>query len=832
MNINALNNLFTCGREIVLCALNDERLTVTEITDSISVYGYSPDEFLSGKTGWLEIVHPDDQSSFAAHIACGMPVADHPSYLINTEGEYRIFTKSGEILWVDCICCTEIEDAGQFVCFLVKIKDVNKRRRYEDELKEISKNIQKNESIFHRVFDNSTEGILLTDKDGVIMDCSHGCELISGVSKKYIIGKTLWELAAYSFLGLENEEERLKTENEIRMSLNGKIRKTFTRQIVNRTTGESRIINARYFPVELPDGLVWEIVLHDVTEIMRAWDLILQNEQSLTAEKERLVAIGNNIPDGSLFRFSQNHSSGRYYLEYVSASWEKITGFTPESLSGDMTPFFDAVHPDDLAYMNSSMSFSKNLQTDLNVELRIIANEGAIRWLHFAASPHDVGNRMVWDGIVRDITDRKNIDQEIGIIRRRQTILIKVLQIVQSAHSLPEALNLSLAEMGKYMDVSRVYIFEKNADGNTISNTYEWCNDGVKSTIDELQNIDIQSLKPWFDEYEVGGYICTSDIYTLTPEIAQTLSQQGIKSIVTLPLISGGVQLGFVGFDECSANREWDRVEVELLKSLSQIVMTTIRRKLAEMELIRAKEKAEESDKLKSSFLANISHEVRTPLNAITGLLNVVKSERMSEESRQEYIELININSSKLLKLIDYIIDLARIESAQMNFTPAPLDLNKFLYELKSFYESFLISNHRKHIHLMLDDSCFIDSCVINVDATRLRHVLDNLIENAIKFTEKGYICFGYRLLSPDMLKFTVEDTGIGMSQKQVDVIFENFRQADLNTTRIYGGTGLGLSLSRGLVRLMGGDMWVDSTEGDGSSFYFTIPYVSDLNEP
>jgi signal transduction histidine kinase len=113
------------------------------------------------------------------------------------------------------------------------------------------------------------------------------------------------------------------------------------------------------------------------------------------------------------------------------------------------------------------------------------------------------------------------------------------------------------------------------------------------------------------------------------------------------------------------------------------------------------------------------------------------------------------------------------------------------------------------------------------VDTVRLRQVFDNLINNAVKFTEKGYISFGYRQSSPDQLVFTVEDTGVGLSPHQHEIIFERFHQAEFNNNRLYGGTGLGLAISRSLVQLMGGDIWVESTEGVGSSFYFTIPYIS-----
>jgi len=145
--------------------------------------------------------------------------------------------------------------------------------------------------------------------------------------------------------------------------------------------------------------------------------------------------------------------------------------------------------------------------------------------------------------------------------------------------------------------------------------------------------------------------------------------------------------------------------------------------------------------------------------------------------------------------------------------------------EMRALHETYLATNERDQIALILDDSQFVYPCVIRADATRLRQIIANLLDNAIKFTEKGFVNFGYRLTDAGMLEFAVHDTGIGMSQAHAEVAFERFRQAELATERLYGGTGLGLTISRELALMMGGDMWLETMEGVGSSFYFSIPY-------
>ena len=267
---------------------------------------------------------------------------------------------------------------------------------------------------------------------------------------------------------------------------------------------------------------------------------------------------------------------------------------------------------------------------------------------------------------------------------------------------------------------------------------------------------------------------------------------------------------------------EWVDGRVAILELATDIT----ERKTGEIELVRAREKAEESDILKSAFLANMSHEIRTPINGITGFLHFLNDEKLAPKRRQEYINIINNSSAQLVKLIDDIVDVAKIEARQMNINPVPLNINSLMAELHLFFETFIQASRKGHITLVMDDSEFIDNCIAYVDSTRLRQVITNLINNAIKYTNKGYIRFGYRLSSPGQLEFVVEDSGIGLKPEHREIIFERFRQVDHANTRQQGGTGLGLSISRSLVQMMGGKLWVESTEGEGSTFFFTVTYL------
>jgi len=256
------------------------------------------------------------------------------------------------------------------------------------------------------------------------------------------------------------------------------------------------------------------------------------------------------------------------------------------------------------------------------------------------------------------------------------------------------------------------------------------------------------------------------------------------------------------------------------------IIIDITDRKKFEKELIKAKEHAEESDMLKSAFLANMSHEIRTPMNGIVGFLNFFEREDLSVEKRQSYANIIRNNVQQLLQLIGDIIDISKMDARQLALHYTTFDLNSLLNELEIFFSDFILKRDKK-LELVLDNSEFILPNIIESDPVRVRQILSNLIGNAVKFTEKGFIRFGYRLTeNRSNLYFFVEDTGIGIPESKIEYIFERFRQVhDEQTQTKYGGTGLGLAISKSLVELMGGQIGVKSDVGMGASFHFTLPY-------
>ena len=244
-------------------------------------------------------------------------------------------------------------------------------------------------------------------------------------------------------------------------------------------------------------------------------------------------------------------------------------------------------------------------------------------------------------------------------------------------------------------------------------------------------------------------------------------------------------------------------------------------RKKWEQELIKAKERAEESDRLKTSFLANMSHEIRTPMNGIIGFSGMLIDPELPEDKKRQFIDIIINSSNQLLELINNIIDLSKAEAGQLGIINKEIVLNDKLEELLI---NFMPTAHAKGLGFTVKCELERNDSKIIVDDVKLKQVLQNLLSNAIKFTFEGFVEFGYTIENGE-IQFYVKDTGIGIDPELHRSVFERFRQVEESNTRRYGGTGLGLSISKSLVELMGGRIWVDSALKKGSIFYFALPF-------
>lgn len=312
----------------------------------------------------------------------------------------------------------------------------------------------------------------------------------------------------------------------------------------------------------------------------------------------------------------------------------------------------------------------------------------------------------------------------------------------------------------------------------------------------------------------IGGMIISLLLFALSYSLL--ITKQWAKSIA-----------GRLSLDLSIKNQEYERINNSLKKHYKKLISSKEKLKEINKELQKAKVKAEESDQLKSAFLANMSHEIRTPMNGIMGFAELLKEANLSSEEQKDYIEIIEKSGTRLLNIINDIVDISKIEAGQMNVAFSGTNIDEQLQYIQTFFKP---ETQDKGILLLLKKTLNEDETIIQTDREKLYAILINLVKNAIKYTFKGIIEFGY-VKKDDYIEFFVKDTGIGISKDRQQAIFERFIQADFNDKMARQGAGLGLSIAKAYVELLGGKIWLESEPEKGSIFYFTIPCRMHLEE-
>ncbi len=267
-------------------------------------------------------------------------------------------------------------------------------------------------------------------------------------------------------------------------------------------------------------------------------------------------------------------------------------------------------------------------------------------------------------------------------------------------------------------------------------------------------------------------------------------------------------------------NEEKEKRAAELVVANKELSFQNEEKEKRADELVVAKEEAEESDQLKTAFLQNISHEIRTPLNAIVGFSALLNEDDISKHDIKEFTGLIKEGGKRLIEIIHNVIDIAKIQTGQVEIKKKPVFIYSIFSDLFTYFKPMANTKNIRLNYYIQDDKF----CVVYSDEAKLYQILTNLINNAIKFSESGNIDFGYDIQA-DFIQFYVKDTGIGIHPNLYDIIFDRFIQVDQSLSREYEGAGLGLAICKGLVGLLGGRIWVESVVNKGTTFFFTLPY-------
>lgn len=320
------------------------------------------------------------------------------------------------------------------------------------------------------------------------------------------------------------------------------------------------------------------------------------------------------------------------------------------------------------------------------------------------------------------------------------------------------------------------------------------------------------------------GFFVSPDTRAVYNRFLQKIFKSKVKETCEFKLVTSDDSIKYVLANGIISNNSG--------KCLVTLIDIT-KQKQTENELTKAREKAEESERLKSAFLANMSHEIRTPMNGILGFTELLKDHQLQGKEQQKYIGIIEKSGTRLLNIINNIISLSKIESHQIDVILTDTNVNE---QIEFIYQFFELEAEQKNLHLKFQNALPANDAYINTDMEKLYAVLTNLVKNAIKFTQTGYVEFGYTV-KDKFLEFFVKDSGPGIPDAQKEIIFERFRQGSEALTRNYEGAGLGLAISKAYVEMLGGKIWVTnnpdviSVNGNrlntGSIFFFTLPAFS-----
>ncbi|MEG3842669.1 PAS domain S-box protein [Microcoleus sp. herbarium14] len=762
-----------------------------------------------------------------------------------SSGSYRgemtcIKAIQGGTVEVELSAFAVLNDAGDVVCYVSVKRDITERKRAEEKL-----------TLYREIFLNSNDAIVIIDADGFFLEQNRAHQ----------------SLLEYTDAELEAEAPPLvagERFSEITKSLakTG----TFRGEITNCTKkGRTLAIDVAAYSVINNSG---DIICHvcvkrDITERKKGEE-----------ERQKFVSLIENSSD----------FIGMATLEgqtlFVNEAGRKLVGL--EKISAVLyTEIWDYIG------QSFKQEFSQEILPKI-ISQGQWQGEGQMQHLR-SGKPIDVvmnaflvkhpqtSEPLCFAAVIRDVTERKQAERMLREQAERERVVSAIAQRVRQSLNLTQTLSTAVQEVRQLLATDRtvIYRFDSDEKGTVV----------VESVgADWMPLLGRKLEETSFGEsyvslYRAGKIQAIADIYTARlSEIHQAfLVSLQVRANLVVPIFIGDESQefateyspenpgigdtigslekcqnrlwGLLVAHQCRAPRAWTDSEVDLLGRLSVQLAIAIQQSTLFEQAQQAREAALEASRMKSLFLANMSHEIRTPMNGVMGMTDLLLKTHLTPE-QLDFVQTLKLSGQNLLSIINDILDLSKLEAGEMRLETIEFDLSICLDEVLDLLAT---PAQQKGIELV----ALIDSDVplqIRGDAARLRQILTNLINNAIKFTEAGEIVIevstgripGLLAASGDrkvleniqplklgsnrslFLLFKVTDTGIGIAPEDQKKLFQSFTQVDASTTRKYGGTGLGLAISKQLVELIGGQIGVESTAGTGSTFWFTVPAVKE----
>ncbi|MBA4303265.1 MAG: hypothetical protein C0424_03460 [Sphingobacteriaceae bacterium] len=513
----------------------------------------------------------------------------------------------------------------------------------------------------------------------------------------------------------------------------------------------------------------------------------------------------------------------------------EIMGLDKKSVVVGFEALESRVHPADVSKVMEVVELVKSTNQPQQLEYRIITPDGDLRYIFERAKAQmdERGKLLFIQGYTQDLTELRS---EALLNRQTQHLLEEVksaTEFLLEAEDPGANVAQALRRVANAIEAGFTWIFEHRIIdgkagtallspellGNSIS-------ENDKQLLTEGFAYEAMGVGPWYEKLTKGEAISGD----ATKEVLVGLPARfNLMRFVILPIFVRQQFWGFVGFDGLSPNRTWSSNDENILRGFCNSIGAVIRMGHFQQSLQEAKEIAEKATQTKTNFLSNISHEIRTPMNAIMGLTELLVPVEQDPE-KLEYLQAIQYSSDNLLRLINDLLDLNKMEANKMSLDHSPVAVKELLHQFEKVMR-YLTRDREVAINLVIDEQ--LPEWIIG-DQVRLNQVLMNLGSNAAKFTEKGEIAVRAKVLSDEpmytLVRFTFRDTGIGIEADKLESIFESFEQADKQISRKYGGTGLGLTITRKLVEMMGGNIRVQSEPGVGSTFAVELKFEKVLH--
>lgn len=452
-------------------------------------------------------------------------------------------------------------------------------------------------------------------------------------------------------------------------------------------------------------------------------------------------------------------------------------------------------------------------------------NDNLNTWFDLTDTMVQVDGRMCRMEIARDITQRK---AELVLLSNQlslENVLMECLNILTTEGDMDVAMQEFLATIGGYYGANRAYVFEFDLQNQLLNNTFEWCYPGVTAEIDNLQEVPLEVVSGWIRKFESSGEFYLSSVdqdIDHDSEEYRILEMQGIESLMAAPLMEGDEIVGFLGVDDPTKKLG----DLTLLRATTEFVMIELEKRRLVAELASALEKANIANQSKTKFLFNMSHDIRTPMNAILGFSMMAEKYIDDKERALDSLEKLNRAGKHLQRLINDVLDMSRVESGKMAFNLKPHHIPSLLNDTKALFE---VEMQKKDIEFTA--SWDIEDEVAFLDQLRMEQIELNLISNALKYTPAGgKVSYTITQIGKSqdgyaIYQGVVKDTGIGMSEEFCARVFEPFERENTSTVDKIQGTGLGLAITKSLIEQMGGTIVCRSKSGEGTEFIFTVTH-------